>query len=91
MKKIYSSIDIGSKSIKVIVSEMHKNKMNVLATAKVPSKSVKNGEIEDINELIPEIKKAFKEVEGMLGLKIKKTIATIPSSYLDLSVETGIV
>jgi len=89
MKKIYSSIDIGSKSIKVIVSEMHKNKMNVLATAKVPSKSIKNGVIEDINELIPEIKKAFKEVEGMLGLKIKKTIAVIPSSYLDLSVETG--
>ena len=41
MKKIYSSIDLGSNNIKVVVSEMHKNKMNVLATAKVPSSGIK--------------------------------------------------
>ncbi|MFA5602723.1 MAG: cell division protein FtsA [Bacilli bacterium] len=89
MKKIYSSIDIGSDTIKLIVSELYKNKMNVLATASVKSKGLKKGLIVDANETIISIKEALNEVEGMLGVKVDKVIATVPSYFTDFSLVNG--
>ena len=41
MRKIISSIDIGSFSIKIVVGEIIKNKLNVLAVSNTPSKGIK--------------------------------------------------
>ena len=37
MRKIFSSIDIGSDSIKIVVCELFENKLNVLASTKYKS------------------------------------------------------
>ena len=89
MKKIYASIDIGSDTVKIIVSEMYKNKMNVLATAKVPSLGIKKGLIIDPDAATDSVKRALAEVEGMLGIKIKDVLAIVPSYFLSLSKEKG--
>lgn len=89
MKKIYSSIDIGSDTIKLIVSELYKNKMNILATSMVKSSGLKNGLIIDANEVIASIKKALGEVEGMLGVKVDKLVASIPSYFTNFTLVTG--
>ena len=47
MKKIYACIDIGSDTIRVLVSEYFQNKFRTLAVSSVRSKGVKNGEIID--------------------------------------------
>ena len=66
MKKIYSSIDIGSDTIKLIVSEMYKNKMNILAVSSVESKGIQKGLIVDANAAVDSIKKTFNEVEHFI-------------------------
>lgn len=43
MRKIYTSVDLGSDSIKVLVGEVYNNRLCVLATSTVKSKGIKKG------------------------------------------------
>lgn len=79
MRKILAGIDLGSDTLKLVVAEDFKNKVMVLATAMVPSKGIKNGFIVDPMELIPCLKELFQKAEDILGLPIRKVIASIPS------------
>ena len=89
MKRIYSSIDIGSDTIKVVVCELYKNKLNLLAASSVKSKGIKKGLITDFEQAERSIKQAFVEIEEMLGIQIKKVIASIPSYQVEFTMVTG--
>ncbi len=89
MKHIYTSIDIGSDTIKLIVCELYKNKLNLLAASSVKSKGIKKGLITDAEEASVSVKKAFNEIEDMLGITIKKVIATVPSYFAEFSMVKG--
>ena len=43
MRRIYTGIDIGSDSIKIVVSEVFNKKFHVLASTSVKSKGVRRG------------------------------------------------
>lgn len=90
MKKIYTSIDLGSDLIKMLVAEIYKGKLNVLATAIVPTKGIKKGLIVDVNETIAALKKAITEIEGCIGIKINKVIANIPADGAEYNIVTGV-
>ena len=80
MRKILASLDIGSDDIKLVVAEMAKNnKLNILASAKVPSLGIKNGFIKDPLKLMPKLEEAFTKCESIIGVKIRNVIATVPS------------
>ena len=83
VKHIYTSVDIGSNSIKVVVFELCKNKLNLLAASSVKSKGIKKGLIVNFDEALASMKESFVEVEEMLGIKIKKVIASVPSYFSD--------
>lgn len=89
MKHVYTSIDIGSDSIKVVVCELFNNKLNLLAASSVKSRGIKKGLITDGNEASVSLKKAIKEVEDMLGIKIKKVLATIPNYFSEFVIVKG--
>lgn len=89
MKHVYTSIDIGSDSIKVVVCELFNNKLNLLAASSVKSRGIKKGLITDGNEASVSLKKAIKEVEDMLGIKIKKVLATIPNYFSEFIIVKG--
>lgn len=89
MRKIYTSIDIGTNFIKILVSEINKDKINVLASSSVKSKGIKYGLIVDANETISCIKEAITIVEGKLGIKIDKIIANIPSYNVNYNIVSG--
>lgn len=89
MKHIYSSIDIGSDSIKIVVCELYKNKLNLLAASSYKSKGVKKGLIVDVELAGITIKQAFNDIEQMLGIKIKRVIAPVPSYSSEYSVIKG--
>ena len=86
MKKIYSSIDIGTDTIKLVVCELYNNRLNLLAASSVKSKGIKKGLIVDPNEATISIKQAFDEVESMLGIKIKQVIANIPAYFAEYNI-----
>ena len=56
MKKIYSSIDIGTYSIKFVVGEYFNQKFHVLASHSIKSKGIKKGLIVEPNLVIENIK-----------------------------------
>ena len=43
MKQVYTSIDIGSDTIKVVVTELCNNKINLLAASSIKSEGIKKG------------------------------------------------
>ncbi|MEG0026316.1 MAG: cell division protein FtsA [Bacilli bacterium] len=89
MKHIYTSIDIGSDTIKVVVCELFNNKLNLLATSSVNSNGIKRGMITDVSEASLSLKRAISAVNEMLGIDIKRVITTIPSYYANFKMVKG--
>ena len=89
MRKIFTSIDIGTEEIKAVTIEEYNEKFNVLATAIVPSKGVKKGLIVDASLITSAVKKAIKTLESKLGTKIEQVIAVVPSNNRDINITTG--
>lgn len=89
MKKIYTGIDLGSYAIKIVVSEYINGKFQVLASANVRSKGIKNGLITDIEEASLSLKKAKKEVEDQLGVEINQAIVSVPSDGIKFDIVSG--
>ena len=91
MKKIYSSIDIGSDTIKFVVAEYFNKKVNVLASYSIKSKGIRKGLIVDPNLAINAIKDGMKYINSMLDITIKKVIVNVPSNNAKFMYVTGCV
>jgi len=89
VRHIYASLDIGTDTIKLIVCEFYRGRYNLLASSCVPSVGIRKGLISDINEAKLCIKKAFDEVEVMLGFRINRVVAIIPSYFADFIMING--
>lgn len=89
MKKIYSSIDIGSYSIKFVVAEYFNHKFHVLASYSVRTKGLKKGLIVEPNLVIDCIKEGINEINEMLGIEIKKVIVNVPDYNVNFKTVTG--
>ena len=89
MKHIYTSVDIGTDTTKVVVTELYKGKLNLLAASSIKSKGIKKGLITDVNEASNSLKKAVSEVQEMLGIKIKKVLVNVASYFAEFSKVEG--
>ena len=83
MKKIYTSVDIGSDSIKVVVLELFRNRLNLLAASSTKSAGVRKGVITNPTAATTALKTAISDVEAMLGVKIRKVLASVPAQYAE--------
>ena len=81
MKKIYTSIDIGSDTIKFVVAELYKEKLHILHSSSIKSKGIRKGLIIDSNLMVNSIKDGIKVVSNDLGFQIKKVIVNVPSYH----------
>ncbi len=89
MEHVYASIDIGSDSIKLVVCDLYQNHLNLLAATSVPSRGIKKGLIVEPEYVKKSIALAFKDVEDMLGIKIKKVIANVPNHMAEYKIIRG--
>ena len=80
MRKIYTSIDLGSDSIKMIVAEKLNRRFHVLAKSSIRSVGIKKGIISDVKMAIQSIKLAKEEIEKQIDFKINQAIITVPSN-----------
>lgn len=90
MRRVLSSIDIGTNSIKLIVAEIVNNKINILCAISENTKGIKNGLIVAEEEVIYSLKKLIRKGEDILGLKIKKVVTSIPEYDLKFSKGVGV-
>lgn len=86
MRHIYTSLDIGSDSIKIVVCELYQNKLNLLASSSFKSKGIKKGLIMNVEEASKCILDSLKNIEQMIGIKIDKVITNIPSYFNEYSI-----
>ena len=89
MEHVYASIDLGSDSIKLVVCELYQNHLNLLAATSVPSRGIKKGLIIDPELAKKSVLLAFKQIEDMLGIRIKKVIANIPNHMAEYKIIKG--
>lgn len=98
MKKVFTSIDIGSDTIKILVSELLSESLNVLAHHEIKSKGIRKGLVIDSNLAINTIKDGMKVINEELGFEIKKVIVNVPNynakfMYVtsEIEIEEGII
>lgn len=89
MKHVYTSIDIGTDTIKVAVCQLFNNKLNLLAASSVKSEGIKKGLIVNPETAKQKIEQAINEVEEMLGITLKKVIVSIPSYNAEFKLING--
>ena len=80
MRKIFASLDIGNHTIKLVVGEIVRNRLNVLACVDTPSRGIKKGFIVNLESALEAINDVFKKAEEQVGLKITKVVVSVPSN-----------
>lgn len=89
MSDVYTGIDLGTDSIKIVVTEKVNDRYYVLASVTSPSKGIKNGFVVDTKAAISSVKSALRQVNEMLGIKIVKVIACIPPTNCRMDIVVG--
>ena len=78
MRHIYTSLDIGSSSIKLLVGEIYNDKLNVLFVKEEKCSGIKKGLIANAEETISVIKTILDQAESNLKIRINRIIVSIP-------------
>ena len=89
MRKIIASLDIGSHTIKLVVGEIVKHKVNILACVDTPARGIKKGFIVNPESAIEALHDCFLKAEEQIGLKIREVIVSVPSNGLDCFLTEG--
>ena len=87
---IYSSIDIGSDTIKIVVAKITENSFDVLASSQTRSVGIKKGMIVDKELAIKSVTIALDEIEKKLGFRIDKAIINVPLYDVEVDIYNGL-
>ena len=86
---IYTSVDIGSHSIKIVVALKNNDKFHVLASTKVKSRGIKKGFIKDYDLALETLKDAITNINKDLNIEIKEVLLNFPLFSANSSIETS--
>ena len=82
---VYTSLDIGTTSIKIIVSEVLNSQMNVIGVGSERTSGMSKGLIIDIDETAQSIKKAVDQAQEKAGVKIDALIVGVPALNIEIN------
>lgn len=91
MGQVYTGIELGTDSIKIVVLEKLHNRFHVLASVHSPSDGISKGQVIDIKKCVSSVRSALKKIDDMLGIKIIKVIAVVPPSGCSFDIAVGSV
>ena len=89
MRQIYTGIDLGSNSMKIVVANKMKEKFHVLAVSSYPSLGIRKGQVVNTKDATDHLKKCILQTEEMLGLQLKKAVVCIPTDHISITIVTG--
>ncbi len=87
---IYSCIDIGSDTIKIVVGKIEDNELFILSATNTRSVGIKKGIIVDKDLAMKSINLALDEVEKELGFRIDKAIINVPLNEVNVDIYNGL-
>ena len=91
MRKIMACLDVGTDTVKCVVGEMVKKKLNILAATEAPSKGVKGGIVLEPSALLEPLRDVIQKCEEVIGLRIRQMIVAVPAINAEFQVVTGSV
>lgn len=89
MNEYYTSIELGTNSIKILVCNKTGNSFNVIANIDSPSEGIKRGNVIDTRLAINSLKKAIRKISEKLNIKITKIFACIPTTNCKMDILVG--
>lgn len=89
MGDVYTAIDMGTDSIKVVVMEKKGKEFFTLASTSVKSSGIREGFITDTKVAVSSVKNAIKRVNDKLGIRISKVIACVPPINCRMKIFSG--
>lgn len=89
MRKIIASLDIGNHTLKLVVGEIVKNKLNILTCLDTPSRGIKKGFVVNFESAIEALDDLFKRANEQIGIDITKVVVSVPSNNLDCFLSEG--
>ena len=91
MSSIYTGIELGTDSIKIVVLEKINEQYHVLSSVCSESAGIRNSHVYDIKSASIAVKKAVKSASEMLGAKITKAIVCVPPTHCNMDIVNGSV
>lgn len=88
---VYTSLDIGTTSIKVVVSEVDNNQLKVIGVGKAKSKGLKRGMIVDIDATVQAIQSAVKQASDKTGVMINQLVVGVPANGVSIEPCHGVI
>jgi cell division protein FtsA len=87
--KHIAGLDIGTSKVCVVVGEVRKDGVSIIAGNSVTSSGVKKGVIEDIDAAANSVRKAVSGAEKLIGRPISDVFASISGTHIKSFVNTG--
>ena len=88
---LYTGLDIGTSTIKVLVAEYVSGEMNIIGVGNAKSDGLKNGTIVDIEKVAQAIRKAVNAAEERAGIQITGLNVAVPANRLEVDACQGMV
>ncbi len=89
MDNIYTGIELGTDSIKIVVLEKHDSKYYVLSSVSSSSSGIKNGQVVDIKVAASSVREALSQVEEMLGIRVTKVVVAVSPVDCQMDIVVG--
>lgn len=89
MRKIIASLDIGSCYTKMVVGEVFKGRIEILASSYLPTKGYKKGIVTNEEALIDTISKLRSKCEGIINEPIREVIIGVREDNAEFFTSTG--
>ena len=89
MGDVYTAIDMGTDSIKVVVMEKKGKEFLTLASTSVKSSGIKEGFVTDTKAAVNSVKNAIKRINDKLGIRVSKVIACVPPVNCKMRIFSG--
>lgn len=89
MRRIIASLDVGSNTIKLVVGEFFKKRLNILAVNEVPSQGIKRGIVINPELTMQALEELFNRTEAKLDVPINEVIVNVPSNDLETIIVSG--
>lgn len=92
MDELFTSIDLGTSKVCVIICEIDKNGyLQVIGVGDSPCEGVKKGVVVDINSTSEAIAYALEQAENMADVEVNAAYVNIPGGYTFLTRNKGII
>ena len=89
MGDIYTAIDIGTDSVKVVVCEKKDKNFIVLGSISNQSAGIRNGQIIDTKSAVVSVKQTIKQISDQIGVKVSKAVLAIPPTNCTMNIFSG--